>query len=40
MARQFPPSLLERARGIIKEIRLNVGDLGGGVALGGGTCPG
>ena len=36
LARQFPPSLLERARGIIKEVRLNVGDLGGGVALGDG----
>ncbi|MCY4186271.1 MAG: ATP-binding protein [Rhodobacteraceae bacterium] len=36
LARQFPPSLLERVHGLIKEIRLNVGDIGGGVAIGDG----
>ena len=36
LARQFPPKLLERVHSLIKEIRLNVGDIGGGVAIGDG----
>ena len=36
MARQFPPTLLDRVRGFIKEIRLDIGEIGGRVGLGDG----